>query len=168
VASYITTTAGGVIPFAVPGRLAYRVGTGALMGALTAENTRNVMNWALPEDMQRAAPDAEERSLDALTGAVFGGLAGPKAAAHQLLQDTADAHRAEEAFQRLSTLGQLSAASKWRERDPEGFRDFVDKVPKTGTWPTCTWTRRCSRRPRRRPASMRPPCPRWPSSCPKR
>jgi hypothetical protein len=32
----------------------------------------------------------------------------------------------------MSTLGQLSAASKWRERDPEGFRDFVDTVTEDG------------------------------------
>jgi hypothetical protein len=132
VASYITTSMGGVIPFALPGALAYRLGAGGLMGILSADSTRSVMNWALPDDMQHAAPNAEERSLDAIMGAVFGGMVGPKAGAHQLLKDTADAHRAEEDFARMSTLGQLSTASKWRERDPEGFRQFVDTVTEDG------------------------------------
>lgn len=134
-ASYLVNTLGGVVPFATPGNLLYRLGSGALTGTLLAENSRNLMNWALPEDMRTPEPSAEERSLDALTGAIFGGMAGPRAAAHQLLLDTANAHRAEEDFQRLSTLGQLSAASKWRERDPEGFHDFIDKVTEDGQLP---------------------------------
>lgn len=48
------------------------------------------------------------------------------------LKDAAASKVAEQDFNQLSTLGQLSAASKWRERDPDGFKNFVRSTTEDG------------------------------------
>jgi hypothetical protein len=132
VASYLTNTLQGVIPFGTPGGVLFRLGTGAAMGPLVGEVSRQVMNAASPEDMQQPSPSLEDMTIQAATGALFGSMAGPRSPVMDLARDVAQSHQAEADFQRLSTLGQLSASSKWRERDPDGFRDFVRAVTEDG------------------------------------
>jgi hypothetical protein len=98
------------------------------------------MNATLPENM--ATPwDPEQAILGGLAGSVLG-LAGPRGslpayseAIRETYRQAAQAQAAEETMLRMSQLGELSAASKWRERDPEGFHDFVRTVSEDGQLP---------------------------------
>lgn len=54
-----------------------------------------------------------------------GGVVGQVREQHQ-------AAAAEKDFNQISQLGQLSAASKWRERDPQAFKEFVQNVTEDG------------------------------------
>ena len=141
-ASYVTSSLGGVVPFATPGKLAYRMASGALMGPLLGDVSHEVMNAAMPDSMQ--APDLtwKERGLDAVMGTMFGGMAGPHDVAdiHQRINDAArqsyvDAIRNEadvKSIAALHGLGQVSAVAKLRERDPEAFKQFVESVTEDG------------------------------------
>jgi len=50
----------------------------------------------------------------------------------ELVQASVDAAKAEESFKTLSNLSKLAAESKWRERDPEGFKQFIKSVTDDG------------------------------------
>jgi hypothetical protein len=135
VASYLTNTAGGVFPFATPGSLATRLVTGGAMGFSLGDISRQLMNATLPEELQLPLATGEDHLLDIASGMLFGGMVGPRPHTLDLARDAASAHQAETDFVRMSLLGQLSATSKWRERDPEGFRDFVRTVTDDGDIP---------------------------------
>jgi hypothetical protein len=134
-ASYVTNTLGGVVPFATPGKLAYRLGSGAASGVLLSENSRNLMDAALPPSMRSATPTYEDRLLDAITGAMFGGFAGPHAGARGLVGETAQAHVAEQDMAKLTKLGQLAATVKLKETDPEGFNQVLRAMTEDGHLP---------------------------------
>lgn len=137
-ASYATNTLGGIIPFGAPGRLLTRLGAGAASGLLSADVSRQLMNASLPEGMQQAEPSGEDRILDALSGAVFGGLAGPHdaadlmrrsyAAARDTYVQSARAEEAASAAQTIAKLSELSAQTPLRERDPDSFKQLVASV----------------------------------------
>jgi hypothetical protein len=135
VASYLTNTAGGVFPFATPGSLATRFVSGAAMGFSLGDVSRQLMNATLPEELQLPLATGEDHLLDIASGMLFGGMVGPRPHTFELARDTASSQQAEVDFLRMSALGQLSAASKWRERDAEGFRDFVRTVTEDGDIP---------------------------------
>lgn len=136
-AQYAASTAMGALPMAAPGNLLTRVGSGALWGALSGELNRKGMNAVLPPSMQQSY-NPEDSALNALAGAAFG-VMGPRGenarvqeAVRKTYTDAAQAEAATRDMQTLQTLSQLSSASKWRERDPEGFRQFVSRVAEDG------------------------------------
>ncbi len=65
----------GLLPAALPGNLATRLATGAPIGALTGEATRQMRNMVLPEGMQQPF-DTSNLAVDALTGSVLAGAMG--------------------------------------------------------------------------------------------
>jgi hypothetical protein len=77
----------GLLPAALPGNLATRLATGAPVGALTGEGTRQLRNMALPETMQQPF-NAQDAMVNGMTGSVLAGALGraperPVAAAAQ-------------------------------------------------------------------------------------
>ena len=76
-------------------------------------------------------PGLEERVFNVLLNSVFS-LHGAGRTEGGWLHDATKMKVAEQDFQTLSTIGQLSATSKWRERDPEGFKNFVQSVTEDG------------------------------------
>ena len=76
-------------------------------------------------------PDLEGRVFNLLLNSVFS-LHGAGRTEGGWLHDATKMKVAEQDHQTLSTLGQLSASSKWRERDPEGFKNFVQSVTEDG------------------------------------
>ena len=136
-AQYLASTAMGALPMSAPGNLLTRVSSGALWGAMSGELSRKGMNAVLPPSMQQSF-NPEDMALQALAGAAFG-VMGPRGenarvqeAVRKTYTDAAQADAATRDMQTLQTLSQLSTASKWRERDPEGFRQFVDRVAQDG------------------------------------
>jgi hypothetical protein len=128
VASYLTNTLVGCSPSARPAAChAARHGRrdGAARGHLAPGDERH-----LPEDMQQ--PLARRGPPPGALGALFGGMAGPRRPRHDLARDAASPTRPKRTSSACRTLGQLSASSKWRERDPDGFRDFVRTVTEDG------------------------------------
>jgi hypothetical protein len=140
--SYVTTTLGGVVPFATPGKLGYRMTSGALMGPLLGDASHQAMNLALPASMQEPDRTGQDRALDAIMGTMFGGMAGPHdlASVHQRMTDAARQSYADiinnqadvQSIQALHGLGQVSVLAKLRERDPDAFKAFVDQVTDDG------------------------------------
>lgn len=76
-------------------------------------------------------PGLEDRVFNVLLNSVFS-LHGAGRTEGGWLHDATKMKVAEQDFQTLSTIGQLSATSKWRERDPEGFKNFVQSVTEDG------------------------------------
>lgn len=140
--SYVTSSLGGVVPFATPGKLAYRMGAGAAMGPLLGDVSHQAMNAAMPESMQQPDRTGEERGLDAVMGSIFGGMAGPhdiadinqriNAAARQSYVDAIKNEADAKSIEALHGLGQVSAVAKLRERDPAAFKAFVESVTDDG------------------------------------
>jgi hypothetical protein len=138
--SYLTSTAQGVIPLSAPGNIATRILSGFASGSAMGEVQRQAMNQVLPANMAEGF-DPEQAILSGLAGSVLA-VGGPRGerpgyldAVRETYRAAQQADAAQDAFQRMSTLGQLSAASKWRERDPEGFHDFVRAVTEDGELP---------------------------------
>jgi len=65
----------GLLPASLPGNLAIRLATGAPVGALTGEGTRQLRNMALPETMQQPF-SAQDAIVNGLTGSVLAGALG--------------------------------------------------------------------------------------------
>lgn len=148
-AAYLTTTMGGIVPFAKQGSpLLTRIGSGALAGPITGEVSRLTMNAAMPEGMQQEAPGADDLLLQALSGGVFGGMVHGHDAADITSRLTAYARstysasaKAGEALQAeglLRKLSELTVNGKLRERDAEGFKqllaDVSDDANVDGVW----------------------------------
>ena len=136
--AYVTSSLGGVVPFATPGALATRVLTGTVMGPVLGDVSHQIMNMALPESMQAPERDGQDRTLDAVMGAMFGGLAGPRSMSdinHRMAtvarQSYVDAIKNEANMQSLGALhqvSQVSAIAAMRERDPGMFKQFVADI----------------------------------------
>ena len=135
---YITSTMGGVVPFATPGSLLWRGAAGAATGIVTGDVTHNLMNLALPDSMQAAPLTAEDRALSAFSGVVFGALAGPHDVndingrmydqARQSYIDAAHAEQITKAGQALGVIGQLSSGGGVRDLNQGLFHQFVQDV----------------------------------------
>ncbi|WP_137806795.1 hypothetical protein [Pseudomonas sp. G(2018)] len=65
----------GLLPAALPGNLATRLISGAPIGALTGEGTRQLRNMALPETMQQPF-NVQDALVNGLTGSVLAGALG--------------------------------------------------------------------------------------------
>ena len=92
-------------------------------------------NAGYAKQAQENAPSIEKAWESALFMAgMHVGMQGLHAAGGVVTQvrETHQAAAAEKDFGQLTTLGQLSAASKWRERDPEGFKQFVQATTEDG------------------------------------
>lgn len=134
---YATTSLAGVVPLSAPGGLALRAAGGAVSGAITGEVSRQAMNLVLPTSMQ-SGYSPEDLALSALSGAMLGGVMGPRAHTAELAgvretyAEASKAERAEQAGEQLQALSQLAAESKTRERDAEGFRQLVQTMTEDG------------------------------------
>lgn len=136
-AQYVSSTLGGIVPLSMPGGLATRLLGGFASGAATSEASREIMNSANPASMQQPF-NAQDFILGGLTGSIMGGAMGPHAepsyhdAIRQTYVDAAQADAAVQAGQAMQALGQMSAASKLRERDPAAFQQLVQSITEDG------------------------------------
>ncbi|HVX56330.1 MAG TPA: hypothetical protein VHA37_01250, partial [Candidatus Saccharimonadales bacterium] len=141
---YATNTAQGFMPLSTPGGIIKRILTGGLSGAATGELSREAMNAVLPDGMQQPF-DIDQLLTSAATGAALGGAFGPRTElnVNDLLRQQYDAaaraEKAEHAYNGIQAVGQLSAASKLRERAPEAFRQFVDDAVENGNVVSDVW-----------------------------
>lgn len=137
-AEYMSSTAMALVPLSAPGRRLTRLAGGAVSGLASGELAHDWMNAALPDSMQQAPLTTDDRILNALTMSLMAGVAGPRPepAYHEAVRQTyVNAARANATDQTISTvakLGQLSAQSKVRTRDPERFKQFVQDVTEGG------------------------------------
>ena len=95
-------------------------------------------NAGYAQQAQENAPSLEKAWESALFMAgMHLGMQGVHAAGGVVTQvrEQHQAAAAEQDMQHLTTLGQLAAASKWRERDPESFKQFVNTVTEDGNLP---------------------------------
>lgn len=136
-AQWAATTGMGLVPLSAAGRTGARLATGAVSGMVAGEASREGMNAVLPDQM--AAPfDWESLFLSGVTGALMGGVMGPRAAPdfnaaiRKTYTDAAQADKAMQDAAQLGALSQIASASKLRERDPEAFRQFVENVTEDG------------------------------------
>jgi hypothetical protein len=106
-------------------RVASGVVGNTTLGVTTAAASRSVLQAAgYDQQAQQYDPwDVGARSLDALLGAAFGGLAHVEAHA---------AGRAEQGAAAVQTLADAAVASKLRERDPQSFHELVEQATKDG------------------------------------
>jgi hypothetical protein len=131
--AYAFSTIQGLVPFSAPGGAAGRFMSGGLSGAATGEAQRSAMNLLLPDQM-RTEFKPDEVIFNALTGAVLGGVMGPRHDAHlyeavrQTYTDALKAEKAERDIGRIATLGHISAESELRKSDPDAFHEFVRTV----------------------------------------
>lgn len=134
---YVTSTMAGVVPLNAPGNLAIRLATGFGSGIATSESSRQLMNMVMPDSMQQPL-SAEDMIMSGLAGSIMGGVMGPRAEPNYHAQirqtyiEAAQADAAQKSGEMIQALGQVSAASKLRERDPQAFRDFVQQVTDDG------------------------------------
>ena len=131
---YGVTTGMGMVPLSAPGKLVTRLGTGLLSGLAASETGRQVMNTALPSSMRQPF-NPEDLILSGLSSMILGGALGPRPVLDALHKTYTDAARAEEAegnFQSLQQLSQFAAQSKFRERNPEQFHQFIKDVSDDG------------------------------------
>ena len=136
-AAYATNTAMGVLPLSLSGGLGVRAATGFPLGVLTGEANRQVMNAALPANMQTPA-DLEGALINGITGSVLAGFMGhsPVNAALQEAHDNGlKADQSVQTMDSLQSLGQMADQSKLRERDPQAFHDFVQNISDNGHAP---------------------------------
>lgn len=134
---YATSTMAGVVPLSAPGTAAVRAATGFVSGVSLGEVSRTLMNTVMPDSMQTPY-SGEELILSGLAGSVMGRVMGPQAepayheAARRTYVEAAQFEAAQKGADSLHALGQISAASKLRERDPAAFKAFVDSVTEDG------------------------------------
>ncbi len=134
---YATSTMAGVVPLSAPGSAAVRAATGFVSGTALGETSRDLMNLVLPQQMQTPF-DAEQLILGGLAGSIMGRAMGPRAepAYHNAIRQTyveaAKIDAANANGEALHALGQISAASKLRERDPAAFNEFVQSITDDG------------------------------------
>lgn len=138
-AQYLASTAGGVIPLSAPGGLATRMATGAGVGVLQGEVSRQAMNTVLPSTMQQPF-NWEDLALNAVTSSLLAGVMGPRAepqraAALKAFNDAYEAGRAQLQNQQVVGLAQAAAQSKLRERDPAAFKQLVAEMADRGDLP---------------------------------
>lgn len=138
-AQYMASTAGGVIPLSAPGGLATRLATGAGVGVLQGEVSRQAMNTVLPATMQQPF-NWEDLALNAVTSSLLAGVMGPRAepqraAALKAFNDAYEAGRAQLQNQQVVGLAQAAAQSKLRERDPAAFKQLVAEMADRGDLP---------------------------------
>jgi hypothetical protein len=137
-AQYGTSTAGGIVPLGASGNLATRLVSGAASGVATGELSHQIMNAAMPSTMQAPELTGEDRVLNALTGSILSGVMGGRAeprfhdAVREFGTQAASADAAATVGKTIEALGQVSAASKLRERDPQAFHEFVQNVTEDG------------------------------------
>jgi hypothetical protein len=143
-ATYMTTTLSGVLPLATPGKLSFRLGAGAASGLTQGEVSRQIMSAALPDSMQPQAPTTDDYILEALAGAVFGGLAGPRdvsvmqrratEAARRTYVDAAQVEHAKQGAEAIGKISELAANSELRKNSPDTFKQLVrDMTDDAGT-----------------------------------
>lgn len=135
---YATSTLAGVVPLSAPGSAAVRLGGGFASGAVTGEVSRDAMNLVLPTSMAQGF-DFENLMLSGMTGAMLGGAMGPRNSApvytdaiRQTYVDASKAEAAEQGMAALEGLSELATGSKTRERDPDGFKQFVREATEDG------------------------------------
>lgn len=135
---YATTTMAGAVPLSAPGGLAARAVGGFVSGVATGETSRQAMNMVLPPSMQQPF-DLEGMALSGLSGTMLGAVMGPHAqpssvhdAIRQTYTEATKASQAEQGAQAIQALGEVAAASKTRERDPEGFKQLVKNMTEDG------------------------------------
>jgi Large polyvalent protein associated domain 22 len=132
-ASYLFTTAQGAIPMSAPGSLLKRLGSGAASSIATSETQREAMNLLLPPEMRQKF-DPQDMVFQAITGAILGGVMGPRSDVNvwrSVRQTYTDAHNAEIANRdigKIAALGQIAAESKLRDSSPDAFHEFVRTV----------------------------------------
>lgn len=111
---------------------------GEQLGEQAATVLQDFNEWATlhPEkpfaDYIAARPDA---AIQTAIATVIG--SGGQVALLAALKKNAESYQAqatagEQEFRQLTTVGQLSTLSKWRTRDPEGFKSFVENVTEDG------------------------------------
>ncbi len=133
--AYATTTAGGVIPIGMPGRLATRAVTGAVSGMATGELSRLAMNTVLPQQQDFSG---ENLAISGLTGALLGGIMGRspvKDGIQKGMQDAVNANAAEAGGQAVEQLTELAMNSKLKQYDPDAFKEFVRSVTEDSAMP---------------------------------
>jgi hypothetical protein len=134
---YATSSAAGVVPLSAPGGLLTRLAGGAVSGVASGEVSRQAMNMVLPTSMQSTF-NPEDLALSAISGAMLGGVMGPRAHTTELAgvratyTEAAKAEQAEQAGEQLQTMSQMAAESKTRGRDAEGFRQLVQSMTEDG------------------------------------
>lgn len=139
IAAYGTNTAMGVLPLSLEGGLGTRLATGFPLGMLTGEANRQVMNAALPQNMQAPA-DLESTIINGITGAALAGVMG---GSHSVVQDALqEAHdnglkvdQSVDTLQKLQALDQMATQSKLRGRDSGAFQEFVQNISEDGHAP---------------------------------
>jgi diguanylate cyclase (GGDEF)-like protein len=72
---WLVTSAGGYVPLSAGGTLPSRLAQGAVAGTISGETGREAMNTVLPPSMQQTF-DPENMTMEALSGAVMGGMGG--------------------------------------------------------------------------------------------
>jgi len=137
-AQYAASTAGGIVPLNAGGPLLSRMLQSAGSGLLTGEASRQGMNLVLPSQLHQEF-DPESAMMNAFAMSIMGipGEAGrhPYEAIRQTYQDAQRAEQGQKDFAALGQLSQLATGSKWRERDPEAFHQFVERVGDAGALP---------------------------------
>jgi hypothetical protein len=130
---YAFNTAQGVVPFSAPGGIASRAVSGAASSLATSEGQRAAWNLLMPPEMAREF-NPDEAVFSALSGAVLGGVMGPRgepnfqAAIRQTYVEALKAEQATRDVGKVAALGQISAEAKLRESDPDAFKRFVQMV----------------------------------------
>lgn len=133
VGSYLLATAQGVVPLSAPGGLVGRLTTGFVSGAVTGEASREAMNLLLPPEMQQQF-NGQDLILQGLTGALMGGVLGPRpdpnlqAAIRKTYRDALSAEHTERTVDALSELSETVGESSLRKSAPDRFREFVESV----------------------------------------
>jgi hypothetical protein len=134
---YATSTAAGVVPLSAPGGIGTRLAGGFVSGLAAGETSRNAMNMVLPASMQQPF-DVEGALLSGLSGSLLGGAMGPRGepayhdALRQAYVDASRAEASEKGMAALQGLSELASASRTRERDPDGFKEFVRRATEDG------------------------------------
>ncbi len=132
IGTYAFSTLQGAVPFSAPGSVAARAVSGAAAGVATSEGQRAALNLLVPST---ARPfDPQEAIFQALSGAVLGGVMGPRPdvnlheAVRQTYADAVKAGLAEKDINRVMALSKIAQESTLREHDPDAFHEFVRTV----------------------------------------
>ena len=124
-----TTSAIGVVPLSAPGKVLTRLLGGASSGIAVGEGSRQVMNAFLPTGMnQPFSPD--ELLVSSLSGALLGGVMGPRAAGAErgLVNGYGNVSKAAQTADMVSRINEFAKASSLLKRSPEKFSDFIKNV----------------------------------------
>lgn len=130
---YGLTTLQGAAPLSIEGGVLKRLASGAVSGIGTAEIQRQAMNLVLPEEMRQPF-DPNQLALNAITGAIMGGVLGPRvepdmvAAVRQTYTDAYQARVAADAQGRIQGLSSAVEGTKLKESSPGALREFVRSV----------------------------------------